>query len=106
MFLQSIIHYSLHILLPLIIALVFYKDNWKRVYVILLSTLLIDLDHLFADPIFVAERCSIGFHFLHSYFAIALYILFLFIKKTRVIAIGLLLHIITDLIDCFMSKSL
>ena len=68
----------------------------------MLLAMLIDFDHLLANPIFDANRCSIGFHPLHSYFAIGLYVLLLFNKKTRIIAIGLLLHILVDLIDCFL----
>ena len=66
----------------------------------MLATMLIDLDHLLATPIFDPNRCSIGFHPLHSYYAIAVYIGLLFYKKTRIIAIGLLLHMLTDFQDC------
>lgn len=62
--------------------------------------MLVDLDHLLATPIFNPCRCSIGFHPLHSYMAIAAYFLLLVPKKTRIIAIGLLLHMLTDGIDC------
>ena len=63
-------------------------------------TMLIDLDHLVADPIYDAFRCSINFHPLHTYYAVVVYIFFLFFKRTRIIGIALLLHIITDAIDC------
>lgn len=62
--------------------------------------MLVDVDHLWANPIFDPNRCSIGFHFLHSYPAIGVYVLGLFFKQTRVVAIGLVLHMITDGIDC------
>ena len=64
--------------------------------------MLVDLDHLLANPIFDPNRCSIGFHPLHSYIAIGIYFLGLFIKKTRVISIGLLVHMFADWLDCFM----
>ena len=56
--------------------------------------MLVDLDHLLATPIFEAGRCSIGFHPLHSYYAIAVYFLLLLWKNKiiRIIAIGLLFH--------------
>jgi hypothetical protein len=38
----------------------------------------VDLDHLFVTPIFEPERRSIGFHFLHSYKAIGIYIFIIF----------------------------
>ncbi len=63
-------------------------------------TMLIDLDHLFATPIFDPNRCSISFHPLHTYWALAVYVLLLFFKKTRIIGIGLVLHIVADAIDC------
>ena len=68
--------------------------------------MLVDLDHLLATSIFDPTRCSIGFHPLHSYPAIVIYIILLFNKKTRVVAIGLLMHITTDVIDCFFKESL
>lgn len=101
---QVFIHYFLHIVFPAIIAYYFYRDNWKKVYIIFLLTMLIDLDHLLATPIFDANRCSIGFHFMHSYIAIFLYVLLIFFKKTRVVAIGLIMHIITDIVDCFLMR--
>jgi hypothetical protein len=62
--------------------------------------MLVDLDHLLATPIFNEYRCSIDFHPLHSYVAIGFYLLGLFFKKTRVLAIALLFHMFTDFVDC------
>ncbi|WP_172281945.1 DUF6122 family protein [Chryseobacterium sp. LAM-KRS1] len=93
-------HYFLHLVFPVLIAYIFYRDHWKRTYLILLATMLVDLDHLFANPIFDPDRNSIGFHFLHSYYAIAVYFLMLFFKgNIRIIGIGLLLHMLTDYQD-------
>ncbi len=66
----------------------------------MLATMLVDLDHLFATPIFEPGRCSINFHPLHTYWAMAVYVILLFFKKTRIIAVGLLFHMLTDYIDC------
>jgi len=99
-YLQFSIHYGLHFLAPGILAWLFWKDEWQRVWLILASTILVDLDHLLASPIFDPTRCSIGFHPLHSYPAIGCYILFLFPSQTRLIAIGLLFHMLTDYQDC------
>lgn len=96
------IHYGFHFLIPLGIALFFYPQKWKSVYLIFLSAMLIDLDHLAANPIFDPNRCSVGFHFLHSIYAIIFYCTLLFFKKTRIFGIALLWHIITDLLDCQM----
>ncbi len=95
------IHYGLHFIFPALIAYVFFKDKWKKAYLIMLATMLVDLDHLFATPIFDANRCGIGFHPLHSYIAIFTYFTMAFHRKTRVIAIGLLFHMATDFQDCF-----
>lgn len=98
---QTFIHYFLHFGFPFIIAFIFFRKNWKVTYFILIATMLVDLDHLLADPIFQANRCSIGFHYLHTYYAIAFYFVLLFLKKPfRIIGIGLLFHMLTDLIDC------
>lgn len=98
--LQTIAHYGCHFLLPLVVALAFYKTHWKFAYLIMILGMLIDLDHLLATPIFNPNRCSINFHPLHSYYAIALYVLLLIPKKTRLVGLGLVIHIIADTVDC------
>lgn len=102
MTLKIFVHYGFHFLVPIAVAFFFFKERWKFVSFIFIATMLVDLDHLLATPIFDANRCSINFHPLHSYIAIGFYIAFLFFKKTRVIAIGLLLHMLADFVDCFL----
>lgn len=98
---QQALHYFLHLGFPLLLAYVFFRRDWVRVYLVFIGTMLVDLDHLFASPIFQADRCSIAFHPLHTYWAMLVYILLLFFRKPfRWIGIGLLLHMATDLIDC------
>ncbi len=100
--LRFVIHYGLHFIFPVLVAYRFYRPDFIKVSVILLAGILIDADHLLAEPIFDPNRCSIGFHLLHSYIAIALYI-FLFIwKPTRIIGLALLLHILADTADCLL----
>lgn len=103
--LQSITHYGIHFIGPLLVALLFFKQNWKKAYAIMLLGMLIDLDHLFANPIFDPNRCSINFHFLHTYYAIGVYVLLALWKKTRLIGIGLLVHIIADTVDCWFIST-
>jgi len=98
--LQSISHYGQHFLVPGLIAWVFFREQWKKAWLIMLATMLVDLDHLLADPIFSPDRCSIGFHPLHSEWAIGIYFILLFFPKSRIIAIGLLYHMLTDYQDC------
>jgi hypothetical protein len=100
--LKFLIHYGLHFVVPLIISLLFFKKNWKFTYVVFLLSMLIDLDHLLANPIFEPNRCSINFHPLHSYIAIGFYVLGVFFKKTRILSLALLLHILADYIDCYL----
>ncbi len=70
----------------------------------MITTMLVDIDHLLASPIYSLYRCSINFHILHSYYAMGVYVVLLYFKKTRIIAIGLLLHMFTDFIDCLFMK--
>ncbi len=96
------IHYGLHFIAPFFISYYLLKDKWLRVYTIFILSMLVDLDHLLANPIFDQNRCSINFHPLHSYYAICIYLMMLFFKKTRIIGIALLFHMITDAIDCWI----
>ncbi|MDK2978335.1 MAG: hypothetical protein PWP52_1049 [Bacteroidales bacterium] len=98
--LRFIIHYGMHFLLPFAIAAIFFRKYFWKASLLILSANLIDLDHLLVSPIFDPERCSIGFHLLHSYTAILIYMVLLMIPKVRIMGIGLLLHILTDFIDC------
>ena len=101
---QTFLHYFLHLGFPLIIALLFFRKNWKSAYFILIATMLVDLDHLLASPVFQPNRCSIQYHPLHTYYAMAFYLVLLFIKKPfNIIGIGLLWHMLTDLADCLMT---
>jgi hypothetical protein len=100
---QQIIHYGFHFIVPLFIALLLYRKQWLKAYGILLLTMVVDIDHLLATPVYAACRCSIGFHLLHSYPAIVIYIVLLFFKPLRLVAIGLLWHMATDYIDCFLQ---
>ncbi len=106
---QTLVHYSLHFLAPLAIAFLWKKTEWKKTYVILLATMLVDIDHLWANPIFDPNRCSIGFHTFHSYPAIGAYVLgFLLVKNStfKLIFLGLLVHMFTDALDCLWSHYL
>jgi hypothetical protein len=65
--------------------------------------MLVDLDHLLADPVFQSNRCSIGFHPLHTSYAIILYVVLIFLRRPfNIIGVGLLFHMVTDFIDCLI----
>lgn len=113
------IHIALHFLVPLLIALAFYRSRWPSAALLMIATMMVDADHLLAVPIYDPDRCSIGFHPLHTGPAIAVYItLFLIplVARTRpgrdrlhaaarlshLIGLGLLSHMALDWIDCLV----
>jgi len=98
--LQQLIHYGFHLLVPGLIAWIFFRSNWKVAWLVMIATMLVDLDHLLADPVFQANRCSINFHPLHSYIAIGVYFIMTLFKKLRIVGVGLILHMIADYLDC------
>ncbi|MEH6581895.1 MAG: DUF6122 family protein [Halioglobus sp.] len=97
-------HLALHFLVPAVLAGLFFRANWKLVYLILIATMLVDVDHLLANPIYDPNRCSIGFHPLHQLWFIVLYVLLSIVPKTRVVGIGLSVHMALDAIDCQVSS--
>ncbi len=99
------LHYGIHFLVPILIGVLFFKQNTRNVILILLAGIMIDMDHLWATPIYDSTRCSIGFHLLHSYGFIGVYTVLLLFKKTRLWGIALLLHIFADWIDCLFIHS-
>jgi len=84
---------------------VWYRPTWHKAYLLLLAGLAIDIDHLWASPIYDSARCSIGFHPLHGAVPIGIYVLLCVFSKTRIIGLGLLLHMALDAIDCVMLSS-
>lgn len=109
--LQTLVHYSLHLVAPLLLAWIFFpRDRRRMAYIVMLLTMLVDLDHLLATPIFDPDRCSIGFHFLHSYYLIPFYILMCFLPYRRLglpwwlspVGIGLTFHMFTDWQDYYL----
>lgn len=98
------LHILLHLLVPGLVAYAFFRDQWKKVWLILCLTMVVDLDHLLATPIYQPGRCSIGFHPLHTAPAIAVYFVMTLIPKTRVVGLGLVIHMALDLLDCFTMR--
>ena len=95
------LHLSWHLVVPLVVVGLFFKKEWKIAYFIMLSSMLVDLDHLLANPIYDPKRCSIGFHPLHQPWFIAFYFILSFYPKTRFIGVGLVIHMVLDAIDCY-----
>lgn len=103
------VHVVMHFVVPGVFALAisrFTTLTFGRTFLLLLASLLIDLDHLLATPVFDPNRCSVGFHPLHTWPAILAYAALLLPAMTRLIAVGLLIHIGLDATDCvWMSHS-
>lgn len=94
------LHMALHILLPALVSLFFFRARWKMVWLIMMLAMLVDLDHLLASPIYDPARCSIGLHPLHTWQAMAAYLAMSMWPSTRVVALGLLIHMVVDGLYC------
>ncbi|WP_225870900.1 DUF6122 family protein [Pedobacter cryophilus] len=95
------IHILLHFIVPALFSFFFYRHMATKAWLIMIATMMVDLDHLIATPIYDPNRCSIGFHPLHSYIAIIIYFILLYFPKARIVAIGLIIHMALDFIDCY-----
>lgn len=98
--LRLFLHYGIHFIVPVLIAWVFFKNQRLNVLLILWAGIIIDIDHLLAEPVFDPMRCSIGFHPLHSYWAIGIYGVLLWPRQTRIVGLALIIHIVADFVDC------
>lgn len=109
MTLRAILHLLLHAAVPALVAWQLHRDSaksirFRRAWGLLLVGWLIDIDHLLADPIYAPGRCSIGFHPLHTAPAIAVYGMMVVPRATRLVGIGLLIHIALDALDCVLMR--
>lgn len=84
------------------LAFAFFRERLRHAYFIMLATMIVDLDHLLATPIFDPNRCSIGFHPLHGAIPIAIYAALCFVPRARLVGIGLSVHMILDFMDCLI----
>ncbi|MFT4560352.1 MAG: hypothetical protein ACI9BW_000086 [Gammaproteobacteria bacterium] len=94
------LHIALHFVVPFVVARYAFYSRLLPAYLIMVATIVIDVDHLLADPIYDASRCSIGFHPLHDPIPIAIYVSLLFVRRFRIIGAGLCVHIFLDTVDC------
>jgi hypothetical protein len=75
-------------------------------FTLMMLTMVVDLDHLLANPIYDASRCSINFHPLHGFIPIVIYAVLSVIPKTRIIGLGLIIHMALDSIDCQITNGI
>lgn len=94
------LHLALHAAVPGLVAALFFRSTWRRAWLVMLLTMLVDLDHFLATPIYDPDRCSIGFHPLHTVPAIVLYAVLALPRPTRLVGLGLLIHMALDGLDC------
>jgi hypothetical protein len=93
-------HLVLHLLVPALVARRLDKQRPGRAWVILVATMLVDLDHLLADTLYDPDRCSLGFHPLHTWPVWPVAALLTAWPRTRLVGVGLLIHMGLDGIDC------
>ena len=98
------LHMLLHGLVPLYIARELWPRTIWRAYAVMMATMLVDLDHLLATPVLDPQRCSIAFHPLHSYAACALYGVLAIVPRTRMVGLGLSIHMLLDGFDCTFMR--
>ena len=91
-------------MVPAVLAALFFRKNWKVAYLLMTATMLVDIDHLLATPIYDSGRCSIGFHPMHRLWFIVGYVALCFIPKARLVGISLTVHMALDAIDCQVTS--
>jgi hypothetical protein len=94
------LHILLHFTVPALLALCVKTRPWWQVYGLLMLGMVIDIDHLLASPIYAPLRCSMGFHPLHTWPLVLLYMALAGYRPTRLIGAGLLIHMLLDTLDC------
>lgn len=101
-----LLHLFLHVAVPLVVAALFFRKDFRHAALLMLAGILIDIDHLFASPIVDPDRCSVGFHLFHSYWLIPVYVALALYPKTRLIGLGLVIHIILDTAECVRTGNM
>jgi len=101
---RPLIHILLHLLVPGVAARILFPGRWKIAWALMALTIVVDLDHLLADPIYDPNRCSLGFHPLHSFPAMGIYAAAAVLPALRIAAVGLLLHMGLDGLDCIWMR--
>lgn len=100
---RAALHILAHFIAPGLVARLAFKPEWKHAWLLMCATIIVDLDHLLADPIYDPNRCSIGTHPLHTEPAMAVYGILLLVPRLRIIAAGLLIHMALDATDCYLQ---
>lgn len=97
---RPVVHLVLHLAVPAAVAWRWWPARPWHAWALMVATLLVDLDHLLAEPLYDPSRCSLGFHPLHSAWALGLYVVAATWRPTRLVGVGLLIHMALDGVDC------
>ncbi len=97
---MHVMHLVLHLVVPALLARRLDSRRPLRAWMIMVATMVVDLDHLAADPVYDPERCSLGFHPLHTWPIWLLSALLAAWPRTRLVGVGLLIHMGLDGLDC------
>jgi hypothetical protein len=100
------LHLALHFAVPAAVSGIFFRRKWKVAYLAMIATMAVDIDHLLADPVYDPNRCSIGFHPLHEPWFIGLYLALCFPPRTRLVGVGLAIHMALDALDCRLTNGI
>lgn len=117
-YLPAMLHIAFHFVVPALVAAAIDRDRWLSIWLVLVAAMLVDVDHLLADPVYDPDRCSIGFHPLHTTPAIVAYAAMFVgpvlarrmdalredgaVRLVTLVGLGLLLHMALDGIDCLV----
>ncbi|WP_373499570.1 DUF6122 family protein [Desulfococcus sp.] len=104
--LQAGLHIVLHFAVPALVARAAFREAFWKCWAVMTGVMVVDLDHLLANPVFDPDRCSIGFHPLHTVLAIGAYGLLAILPDSRLLrwaGIGLLIHMGLDGVDCLVQ---
>ncbi|QIZ85763.1 hypothetical protein HF888_04530 [Bermanella marisrubri] len=132
------LHIVLHFIVPALLAWIFSRVSFLSLneqglasgvkywllskgafsaYILMMLTMLVDIDHLLATPLYAPNRCSIGFHPLHQIPALFVYGLMVLIplllrkpnaswsKVVFWLGMGLGIHMLLDGLDCWWMRS-
>ena len=102
---EATIHLFLHVAVPALLTLIFFRQRAVPVFALLMAGIVIDVDHLLATPIYDPQRCSMGYHFLHTWPAVLVYGLLCCFPRSRILGIGLLVHMGLDTGDCLSTAA-
>ena len=53
---RATVHLLLHFAVPFAVAWLFFRAHWRRAWLIMVATMLVDVDHLLADPLYDPNR--------------------------------------------------